>query len=94
VVELLRPEQPGEGLPHDVARVGRQVLRDDRGVELVRIQLALGEDALELFAEGARGKLSVGEPQAHGRRLARFDSQGVKSRRLRPSLFGVDGLRA
>ena len=37
VVELLGPEHPRQGLPHDVGRVGVQRGRDDGGVELVRL---------------------------------------------------------
>ncbi len=52
VVELLAPEQSGQGLPHHLLRVRGQVARDDRGVELVRLPQAAREDRLELAAEG------------------------------------------
>src|SRR5207245_6780574 len=35
VIELLRPEESGERLPHHTLRVVGELLRDHRGVELV-----------------------------------------------------------
>ena len=51
VIELLRPEQASERLPHHVACVGGEMARDHRIVEFVRFLAALREDALEVAAE-------------------------------------------
>src|SRR3954451_23892794 len=63
VVELLRPDQTGEGLPHHVLSVGAQVLRNDLGVELIRLGLAPRKRFVKLGISNSGAGSRVGQPQ-------------------------------
>ena len=48
VIELLGPQHSGKALAHDVLRIWREILRDDRRVEFVSFALAEREDLVEV----------------------------------------------
>jgi hypothetical protein len=62
LVELLRPQQTGIGLPADGLFDARQGLRDFRSVEGVGFGLALGEDLLEVAERSGVRRALQGEP--------------------------------
>src|SRR5207244_1906979 len=90
VVELLGPEQPRERLAHDALGIVRELLRDHRRVELVRLAQALGEYDVKVLAECAPRDRRVGEPQAHRDALPGGQGHPVARRRLRSRGLGVD----
>ena len=51
VIELFRPEQAGESLPHHLLGIGRQVRRNHRSVELVRFALPVCKDRVEVAGQ-------------------------------------------
>src|SRR5207248_677020 len=57
VVKLLAPKQASVGLPRDALRVGREIRRDARAVEIVGLSLALAENPLEASIEGLLWRL-------------------------------------
>ncbi len=76
MVELLRPEEAGVGLPRDPARLGVGRSRQRR-VELVRLALPHGQDLLERVAERSLDRGLVGpEPEPDDPRLARAEVEG------------------
>ena len=90
MVELLGPEQPRERLAHDALGIVRELLRDHRRVELVRLAQALGEYDVEVLAECAPWDRRVGESQAHRDALPGGQGHPVARRRLRADGRGVD----
>ena len=54
MIELLGPEHASKRLAHDVLRISRKVLRDDRRVELVGFLLARSENVLSKLGKGVR----------------------------------------
>ena len=84
VIELLRPQQPSDALPHHVLRVFRKVFGDDPIVELVRLQLARHEHTIEFAVERIfrRRPFLVCESQLDGNGLARRDGETVIGRGL------------
>ena len=65
MVKLLRPQEPAKRLTHDILRIWCEVLRNNRGVELVRLALALQEDTLEVSTQvfpNGRWDFFIGEP--------------------------------
>ena len=90
VVELLRPEHAGEGLPVDAAFVLAERRRRNPIVELVGIGEAVLADLLEGLAE----RLALGpggEPQPHDFAPAGRHVDDVVGRGLRAGLRGVHG---
>ncbi len=79
VVILLRPQHPGQSLPHDQALVGAHLGGRDGSVEGVRLLLARAERRVEVPTKGAPGsrRRRGGQPQAHHRGGPRLHGERV-----------------
>src|SRR5437764_15183432 len=93
IVELFVPQHAGEGLPLDAAHVlvGNVLLH--RGVEGVRLSLALRHDVIEAD-EGIHARLARAQPQADGDAAAGRDRAHIESRRFGAFARQVDRLVA
>ena len=92
IEELLGPQHPGQGLAHDIGRVGIERRGNDAGVELIRLLPARLHDLVEMFAERAvafavglvqRARRHGGQPQPNRLALSGRHGQAIVRRRLR-----------
>ena len=94
VVELLRPQHPGQRLPHHVRGIGAERRRNDAGVERVGFLPARLENGVEGRAKGAvamrRRGGQVAEAQAHGGGAAGGDRERILRGGFRALLRRVD----
>src|SRR5919108_4114009 len=70
------------------------MLWNDRGVELVRVALARGDDLLEVRGKGVAPRalgVALAEPQAHGRSLTRAEGEVIMRRGFRAGVLRVHG---
>ena len=95
VVELLRPEQPGIGLPADAAVVVRCAGRDCGSIELVRLADAVGKHAVEVRGRTARVGASSSAKSRSSTVAAscRGDVQHVVRRGFRADCRRIDRVR-
>ncbi len=95
MIELLGPEKTGQGLSHYVLRVARNVIGNDRLVELVGFSFALGEDRVEFGADfAARPGPAPVEPKFDHRGAAGLDAEEVASRALGSDAIRIDRFHA
>src|SRR4051812_80206 len=87
MIKLLRPQQSAQRLSHHVARIARELCRDDGRVELVRFTLPLYDHPVELSIDRTGG--AIREPEADGLRLARADHDPVMRGRLCPCALRI-----
>ncbi len=90
VVELLGPDQPGEGAALDRRRLLVEH-RVQRGVEAIGFGDARVEAAVEVGVDAAAVRI-VGQAQPHRARLARLERPAVVQRGLGPGSAGVDAV--
>ena len=67
VIELLAPQQPREGLAHDIPTIRGKIRGDEGSVKLVRFLLSLRKDPVEAGIKGLTGRSQgiVGQSQSH-----------------------------
>jgi hypothetical protein len=94
VEELLAPQQPREGLPHDSPRVVGQMGGDDGGVELVGLALAAREHPVELAAQHHGGRRRIAQAQPDGRAGPGGEGEPVARGGLGADAIGVDRVLA
>ena len=87
---MLAPQHAGEGLPLDQPLVGIVNAGVNRGVELVRLAAAAGEDRVEV---AARLAIAWAKPDAQSARAASGNVEDVVRGRLGAKTRGVDGAR-
>src|SRR5215467_2493839 len=75
VIKLLGPEHPRERLAHDVLCVGREVLGYHGSVEFVCLALSRFKDLFKLTAQWVYRLGRIGQAQADGRCLTRWNGQ-------------------
>ena len=92
VVELLRPEQPGVGLPHHEALIVVNVRRKFGVVECFRLHPPDREGPLESGFIHDQRRADRGEPQAQLHLAVRGNLQRVVRRRLGPEVLRVHRL--
>jgi hypothetical protein len=90
LVELLRPEHPGQRLPQDERLVRGRAGRRQGRVERIRLGLARGHHRVEVVAEAA---VRVAEAKLDDAALAGPDFEPVVEGGLRPVQLRVDGRR-
>ena len=88
-VELLAPDHPGKGLPGHEPFILRGRAGDDLPVEVVSFAEAVGQNLVEVVAEGRLGG-GLAQPHAHHLGGSRVDSQQVPRRALAPGPIRVD----
>ena len=81
VVELFRPEHPGQRLPQNQSLVRRRPRRRELGVELVRLRLALVELGVKVAIDGRTGRA---QPELDRRARPRVDGNVIAERCLGP----------
>ena len=89
VIELLRPQQTRDGLPRDVARVGRQRRGEQARIKLIGFANPRVERRRERVGERRRVLGHIGEPQAYLGCFAGGQIDGVPRGRLRPLVRGI-----
>ena len=101
IEELLGPQHPGQGLAHDVGRVGIQRARDDAGVEFIRLLPARLHHFVKMLAERAAAfpvglvqgaRRHGGQSQPNDLALSGRDGQAIVRRGLRPGLLRIHGV--
>ena len=92
VVELLRPEQPAEGLPQDVRGVFRERAGDHGRVKLVGFSLARIDDTGRVV-DRARAKVLVRQTERARLRAPARHRQAYRAAALVPVLAGLTAPR-
>ncbi len=93
VIELLGPQHAGKALAHDVLRVRRKILRNDRRVELVGFALAESKRLVEAGKGVLAFEVGVGQAQAHDDGLARTNRELVVGCGLGAGMLRIDRIR-
>ncbi len=92
MVKLLRPQHSGKALTHDVLRIRRKVLRNDRSVEVVGLALARGKCFIETGEGIVAFEIGIGKTQANHGGFSCTDGELVMNRRLCASRLRVHRL--
>src|ERR1700730_743893 len=91
VVELLGPQHASKTLAHHVPRIGREVLRNDGGVELISFTLAKREGPVEAFEGTLAFESGVRKAHTNYNSFSRSNCQLVVGSRLGAGMFRIDG---
>ena len=87
--ELLAPQHPGDGLPHDVSGIGTHAGRRHGLIKLIGFLQPIGQDFIEVIKR-LIGR--AGEPQANHLGLTGFNRDVVVRGGLRACLLRVHGV--
>src|SRR4051794_34164317 len=91
MIELLRPQHPGERLPHYVAAVGRKVLWYHLLIEFVSFMNPIVKDSINGVPIDS-GCLPIGQDYPNSPAVAGADFEDVVSGRFGPRLRRIHGI--